>query len=370
VKSPWGDRPWLPREILDQVVAHARELGREVASDDLLLLAVAGLAEAHPARGALAEEGVDVERLLARVHTSGDRRRDPRRGLTFAPAAYELMGWAEGFAAASGDGRITPEHALLAVLWDPMSASSHLLWQLGVSRERVVERLRELRAPVPAAPVPSQRENEWGEYVWFERDQVQRVLHHLGRHLPPGTPWAGTTRTSAPAYTPRRASRSRIWSERRSRTAESTIRPGRARQGSILRITIPTGVCPPGSPFSSGTTQLPPAPTTARVLNAAISGRSDIRCRWGSVPNRQGPALPRCARSGRCRGLPRDGRWRPPDPAGRGTAARSRLPSACAAGRPRAPCAPHRAHAAGHAPPRPPGTAARAFSSTSTPRRS
>jgi Clp amino terminal domain, pathogenicity island component len=188
VKSVSGEKPQLPRTVLERVVAHARQLGRDVASDDLFLLALTELDETLPARQALALENVDAARLLAEIRTSADRP-GSERGLTFSPASYAMHGRAEGFAASLGDGKIAPEHVLLAVIWDPTSRSSHMLWRLGVSRERIIERLRELGAQVPEAPLLPQREIEWGERVWFGRGDVRRVLDQLRLHIPPGTEW-------------------------------------------------------------------------------------------------------------------------------------------------------------------------------------
>ncbi len=84
---------------------------------------------------------------------------------------------------------MTAEHVLLALLWDPHSMSSRLLWRLGVQRGRVVERLRGLGVAVPSAPLPPQHEIEWGEPVWFDRDKVTSVLDHVRLHLPPDTKW-------------------------------------------------------------------------------------------------------------------------------------------------------------------------------------
>jgi hypothetical protein len=189
VKSVWGGSPELPGRILDAVAAHARQLGRTTASDDLFLLALTELDEAEPSRRALAAEGVSAGRLMAEIRTSGDRPLESPASMTFAPAAYTMHGRAQGFAAALGDGNIAPEHLLLALLWDPVSRSGGLLRRLGVSREQIVERLREFGAPVPEAPLPPQREIEWGERVWFDRADVDCVLPHLRLHIPPGAAW-------------------------------------------------------------------------------------------------------------------------------------------------------------------------------------
>lgn len=171
------------------MLARAQELGREVASDDLFLVALTELDEADLARRALAAEGIDRDRLLQEIRTAGDRPVDPPAGLTYAPAYYSMQGLAQGFAAALGDGKIRSEDVLLAAIWDPMSHSSHILWRLGIKREEVAERLRELGARVPAAPLPLQETIEYGERVWFARRHVGQVLEHLRLHLPPGTVW-------------------------------------------------------------------------------------------------------------------------------------------------------------------------------------
>jgi hypothetical protein len=86
-------------------------------------------------------------------------------------------------------GPVTPEHVLLALLWDPGSSSSYLLWRRGVPRERIIERLRDLGVPTPRAPLPGQRQIEWGPRVWFDRTEVRSVVDYLRARIPPGTRW-------------------------------------------------------------------------------------------------------------------------------------------------------------------------------------
>lgn len=185
--SVWGRCPPLPRAVCDRASAHAFSLGRQVAADDLFLVAVAGLDEGQPARQALAAEGIDEDRLLSVVRVRGDG--PPAVPLTFAPAYFQLEGRAQGFAAILGDGSMTPEHVLLALVWDPGNTSSYLLWRLGVPRERIIKRLRDLGVPTPTAPLPEQREIEWGLRVWFDRAQVRAVVDCLRARIPPGTRW-------------------------------------------------------------------------------------------------------------------------------------------------------------------------------------
>src|SRR6202043_3630567 len=58
-----------------------------------------------------------------------------------------------------------------------------------VTREAIVHELGELGIPVPRAGLPPLAEVEWGERVWFERDQINDVLDHLRLHLDPDTRW-------------------------------------------------------------------------------------------------------------------------------------------------------------------------------------
>ncbi len=184
-----GEWRRLPGAVEKAATDIARTLHRQVASDDLFLLALAGLDRRPPARQALEAEGVTVERLRERIVTWGDDPAPPPTHLTYAPAYYSMCARAEAFAATLGDGAVTPEHVLLALLWGPTSQSSQILWQMGVSRERLVDRLTDLGVPVPSARLPAQEEIDVGERVWFDRDQIQAVIDHLHLHVPPGTVW-------------------------------------------------------------------------------------------------------------------------------------------------------------------------------------
>jgi len=171
------------------VASNAQRLSRWVAGDDLFLLALLELPQNVPARSALEAEGLTADRVLAEVRTGGDKPSDAFEGLAFPPAFNALLGRAQAFAATLGEGQITPEQVLLALIWDPATSSSQLLWRLGVSRERIVDRLAGNGVAVPGTPIPEQREIEMGERVWFDRKDVSTVIQSLGRRIAPGTRW-------------------------------------------------------------------------------------------------------------------------------------------------------------------------------------
>ena len=186
VRSDWRR---LPAAIEKSVFDTAMELGRPVVDDDLFLLALARLGEQSASRQVLEAEGVTEEVLLANIRTGGDGERTPKAGFTYAPPYYAMHARAEAFADTLGDGTITPEHVLLALLWDGHTRSSQILWRLGVSRERLVEGLAARDVRVPAAPLPAQREVDIGDRVWFDRDQAQAVIDRIRLGVAPGTHW-------------------------------------------------------------------------------------------------------------------------------------------------------------------------------------
>ena len=186
VRSDWRR---LPAPVEKTVTDLGVELHRQVLGDELFLVALTRLDADSASRQALEAAGVTADVLLDRIRTRGDGGTSTKLGMTYAPAYYLMHGRADAFAASLGDGRITPEHVLLALLWDAGSTSSQMLWGLGVSREALVEGLRLRGVAVPAAPLPAQHEVDYGERVWFDRDQVQKVIDHLRESLPPRTRW-------------------------------------------------------------------------------------------------------------------------------------------------------------------------------------
>ncbi|MDP9227238.1 MAG: hypothetical protein M3P18_25995 [Actinomycetota bacterium] len=173
----------LPRAIFRGVSKHARRMGYTVASDDLFLLAVAELPDGTPAREVLESEGIVAERLATEISSRALPMPAESRALLFPSAYNSMAGRAEAFAASLGDGTITPEHVLVALIWDPSSLSSHLLWRLSVKREDIIDKLRSRGVAVPRASIPPQVEVEMGERIWIDRDDLQQVL--AGLHLPP-----------------------------------------------------------------------------------------------------------------------------------------------------------------------------------------
>jgi catechol 2,3-dioxygenase-like lactoylglutathione lyase family enzyme len=186
VRSDWRR---LPTAIEKRVFDVAIELGRPVVDDDLFLLALTHLGETSPVRQVLDEVGMTEDLLLANIRTGGDGEREPKGGFTYGPSYYGMHARAEAYADTLGDGTITPEHVLLALLWDGHSRSSHIMWRLGISRERLVEGLAARGVQVPPAALPIQHEIDMGDRVWFDRDQTNAVIDRIRLQVPPGIRW-------------------------------------------------------------------------------------------------------------------------------------------------------------------------------------
>src|SRR2546428_11752408 len=98
MRAPAGRTPQLPVELHRAVISRARELGRDVANDDLFLLGLLELTKDVIARRVLEAEGLNIDRVLAEVRALGDAPLESPHGLVFPPAYNEILGRAQGFA--------------------------------------------------------------------------------------------------------------------------------------------------------------------------------------------------------------------------------------------------------------------------------
>jgi hypothetical protein len=104
----------------------------------------------------------------------------------FPPAYNSMVGRAEALAASLGDGPISPEHVLMALIWDPSSLSSQLLWRRG-SGGKISSRAPLTRRGRPTHVDPASGRGRNGERIWIDREEVQRVITELPKRLVPAT---------------------------------------------------------------------------------------------------------------------------------------------------------------------------------------
>ena len=89
------------------------------------------------------------------------------------------MARAEGLAIGLGARTMTPEHVLLAILWDPALWLNRLLERAGATPARLLEELGRLGVPTPRGLPPKRR--SWGPFVTVSRDEFERVAADLSR---------------------------------------------------------------------------------------------------------------------------------------------------------------------------------------------
>jgi Clp amino terminal domain, pathogenicity island component len=178
--------------MLGRASEQARRLDQGWVGPEHYLLAV--LAEPSAATEALAELGVTYDRLVEQLrHERGDPdwpppRYDQAKGLSPNPAAYRLEGRAEGLALAWGHRSPTPEHWLLAMLYEEYGVAVRL-HPLGASQAAILEALRRRGVGVPEVDPPAYRPWRGHHRVEVEEAELGPLLDLLGQQYPPGSQW-------------------------------------------------------------------------------------------------------------------------------------------------------------------------------------
>jgi ATP-dependent Clp protease ATP-binding subunit ClpA len=167
------------------------------------LLAV--LAEPGVATDVMAELGVTHEGVasrLARTKTVNGRRIRylASKGIATNPRAHDVNGWANGFAAAAGRQKPSPEDWLLATLYEGGGIVWSVLRELGVSAATVVDvmRSRGIRTPDfnPDEDPPWRGHHE----VEVAKSEWQDVVDVLNEKVPPSSAlrWGFNSRRDRP----------------------------------------------------------------------------------------------------------------------------------------------------------------------------
>jgi Cysteine-rich CPCC/Clp amino terminal domain, pathogenicity island component len=180
--------------LLGRAAAEADELRHEWLGGDHFLLALLRPADESLAGQALRACGLthdayarEFARGLEEAEEAkpGRAERKKRGHIQPNPAAYTMMGRAEGLAAALGAAEAGPEHVLLSIIWDPQSPTTCVLNRLDTNREEIADHLRAAGVPLPAGGLPPLKQRRWGEKVVVPIEQLQ-ALTALPKLLPPG----------------------------------------------------------------------------------------------------------------------------------------------------------------------------------------
>jgi hypothetical protein len=171
--------------LMGQAFREAEALGYGVVGPEEFILAILAGTNS-PARTALEHFGITHDALAEAVSTSlegADPPLDPldRVASTTNPAAHELMGRAEGIAVGFGAPAVTPEHVLIAFVWDDSGA---LEGWFDVPREAVLEHLGQLGVQVPGGPLPPPPPPS-GPRIFIPYDESDAIIGELLTRLPP-----------------------------------------------------------------------------------------------------------------------------------------------------------------------------------------
>jgi ATP-dependent Clp protease ATP-binding subunit ClpA len=179
-------------EVLMRAAAEADALNHDYLGAEHLLLALAESGEASIAARSLHLLGFDVG--TARSDLAAIARLPPQRkpalppeGVFYTPALHRLGGRAEGLKLAQGAAEVTPEHLLLAMIWQGHGLCLSLLHNQGVSTRDVHQRLRDLGVEVTSEEPPEYVPTKWGERIAVGLDDIRAVVRALTKALPVGT---------------------------------------------------------------------------------------------------------------------------------------------------------------------------------------
>lgn len=174
---------------MDGAAEQARLLDHGWIGPEHFLLAAA--ARPGLASEALSAVGIRYEGLLQQVRSRGHDRDlppPPRAGdrLRPNPAGHQLIGWARGFAAATGAGQPRSEHVLLALL---SQREPDWLQPFGVTARAVADALAERGVPVPAGDPRESRPWRGVRNVSVALHELRPVIDLLAQRHPPGSEW-------------------------------------------------------------------------------------------------------------------------------------------------------------------------------------
>jgi hypothetical protein len=189
--------------VVGAAAGEARRLGQEWVGPAHFLLAV--LAEPGIASDAMAEVGITHERVFRQLGmwAEADARRVryvESQGITTNPAAHDVSGWANGYAAACGRRQPTREDWLLAVLHGDSGLMGSLLQELGTSAPAAVDALRRRGVKTPEFDPAEDRPWKGAREVEVARSEWQTVVHILAEKHPPGSEprWGFNSRRDRP----------------------------------------------------------------------------------------------------------------------------------------------------------------------------
>jgi hypothetical protein len=189
--------------VLEKAAKEAVQLRQNWLGPEHFLLA--GLAEPSIATEAMAKLGVTHEWVagkLALMSTLNGRkiRYFQSRGITSNPRSHDVSGWANGFAAAAGRPKPTPEDWLLATVYEGGAIVAGVLRELGTSTAAVIELLRRRGIKTPDFLPDEERPRLGHREVEVDKSEWQDVVDVLSDRVQPSSRlrWGSNSRRDRP----------------------------------------------------------------------------------------------------------------------------------------------------------------------------
>jgi hypothetical protein len=174
--------------LLFQAFREADGLGYRWVGSENFILAILASQDRPPALIALEDCGIRHDAFADALKRSIDGSDPPvddsdeHDSTSMNPAAHELIGRAEGIAAGLGAPMVSREHVLIAYLWDASSDELEML--CGVTREAVMELLRDLGVATPPGALPPSPVRRPETKVFVPYADLMRVVRALNLRLP------------------------------------------------------------------------------------------------------------------------------------------------------------------------------------------
>jgi hypothetical protein len=180
--------------VMGRALEEAIEHGHSTAGLPQVVLAL--LDDKHPSTAQDALRAVGVSRQLvedrdfASFGPQGSQAdSEGRRAAGSEPLWHETAARAQGLAVGFGKSLVTPEHVLLAMLWQrDQRWFEDVLAAAGSSRESLLEALRDLGVQVPEVPLPPVPP-PMTQFAGFPKPLVQEVTWALRSASPPTGHW-------------------------------------------------------------------------------------------------------------------------------------------------------------------------------------
>ena len=161
-------RSWV--RFVKRALSQAQAAGHDYVGPEHLLAAILDTDQPTPVSTAMASLGVTHGAYAEKICNRQSLISKPELGGLMNPAAYLVLGRAEGLAIADDAERIEDHHVLLAIAYDSLASASELAGFARADPSSVIRALAEQGVQVPDVPPPPRRRfGPMGPTIYYDR---------------------------------------------------------------------------------------------------------------------------------------------------------------------------------------------------------